>query len=101
MRFASAAARIDRIDRIDRTWLILSGLTVLAWAASELSMPEHGAATGNGVEAVAVLGIAGLKARLIAGDYMELRTAPACLRRLVDGWLVGLLLTLVAIHAFG
>ena len=64
-------------------------------------MPEHGAATANGVQAVAVLAIAGVKARLVAGDYMELRTAPAWLRRLVDGWLVGLLLALVAIHAFG
>lgn len=60
-------------NRAGFSWLVLIAATLISWAVGA----EHG--TGSLV-AVAVLGIAAIKVRLIGLDFMELRHAPIPLR---------------------
>lgn len=68
-------------DPATRVWAILVVLTAAAfWTGA-----DHGLGTGE-VALASVLVIAMIKVRLVAWYFMELRHAPAFLRRVVDTW---------------
>jgi hypothetical protein len=75
LRFMSSRAGVS--------WLILVAATLASWALGA----DHG--TGSLV-AVAVLGIAALKVRLVGLDFMELRHAPIPLRAAFEVYCVAL-----------
>jgi len=65
-------------------WLALVGLTFVS----------VGGFGGRHALALVILGIAGLKAALIASEYMELREAPRGLSLAFAAWLIATLATL-------
>lgn len=70
-------------NRAGVSWLILVAATLASWALGA----DHG--TGSLV-AVAVLGIAAVKVRLVGLDFMELRHAPIPLRVMFEVYCVAL-----------
>ena len=89
--------RISAEARINYVWILLSGLTILAWALAGIH-GEH-RITPSGPGTIAVLAIAGVKGRMIIRQYMEVRTAPRWLRRVTDGWLVVVMVTIAVMYA--
>lgn len=75
--------RITAGARITAGWIVASGLTALAWV---LAARQH---LGSGTpEALAVLAIAAVKARIVTQEFMGARRAPRWLRAAIDGWFV-------------
>ena len=85
------------LNRIHYVWLVTSALTVLSWLLAAL---RHGHVSASTAEAVAVLAIAAVKVRYIARDFMEVRSAPRWLRRCTEGWLVGLIATVLGMYLY-
>lgn len=78
------------------TWLVLVAITVLAWWLS----PGH---AGPHVEpsiaiTCLVIALSAIKVRLIIDNFMEVRTAPAWLRRTTDAWQAVLWTSLLVIY---
>lgn len=78
-------------NRAGASWLFLVAATILSWAVGA----EHG--TGSMV-AVAVLGIAAIKVRLVGLDFMELRHAPTPLRAAFEAYCLGMWALLTALY---
>ena len=78
-------------NRAGLSRLILNAATLASWAVGA----DHG--TGSWV-AVAVLGIAAIKVRLVGLDFMELRHAPIPLRVAFEIYCVGLWALLSGLH---
>lgn len=70
-------------NRAGVSWLILVAFTLASWAFGA----DHGTAS---LVAVAVLGIAAIKVRLVGLDFMELRHAPIPLRAAFEVYCVAL-----------
>jgi hypothetical protein len=83
-------------NRLTVVWIVLAGLTVVSWALA----PGHSSGSvGPSVPiTVAVLAMALIKSRLIIGEFMEVRTAPAWLRAATDAWLVVMFGAILAIY---
>ena len=90
--------------RVDWIWLALvSGSLLTAWLGEHGAAPAHvaedpayGVHLGRvGIAAVPVL--SSIKGLLIALSYMELQHAPALWRRLVLGWLFGVIGVIAAV----
>jgi hypothetical protein len=72
---------------VDRVWLMLVAATLVTWWIG-----EGGWASSGGFAAVALMfGLAFVKGTLIALDFMETRHAPPLWRRLLLGWLAGVI----------
>jgi hypothetical protein len=80
------------VRRLWALWAVLIAATGLSGALGE----SAGGRPGTWA-VVAVLGLAGLKGALILLDFMELRHAPALWRRLLLGWLAGVLALLLVL----
>jgi len=83
--------------RLFRVWLVLSAITLLSWWLGT----EHSAASA-GVSAAISYGallIAAIKVRIIVVEYMEAQRASKILQRLMDAWLLLLMVALVGIYA--
>lgn len=85
--------------RLALDWFFLSAITVISWWIGS----RHGyqVFTINALITFSVIGIAGVKVRVIFTEFMEARNAPAVLRRIIDTWLALLVLTLLAIYTVG
>jgi hypothetical protein len=85
--------------RLALVWLVLSAVTLASWWIGA----RHGAQAHarDAAVTVGVILIAALKVRIIVGEFMEARHAPALLRRMADGWLAGLVLALLGIYWVG
>jgi len=72
--------------RLILAWAVLAGITLLAWWIGA----HHGAGTPKPDAAVALSAIAItlVKVRVIMREFMDVRSAPAWLKRVTDGWLV-------------
>ena len=73
-------------------WLALVLATVFSWATST----GHG---DIGLRNTAIIAVALFKARFVALDFMEVRTAPIALRFFVEAWamvVAGILIAMVA-----
>ena len=85
--------------RLRLVFAILTGVTVLSWWLGTrnggLSFSPDAAVT------VAVLLISALKVRVIVWEFMELRHAPASMRRFADAFLVVLMAVLLALYTYG
>jgi len=71
--------------RLVLTWLVLSGITLLAWwmgAHHGVGVPRPDAAVAVGAIAITVV-----KVRVILCEFMDVRHAPARLRHGTDAWL--------------
>lgn len=73
--------RLPRPSRLDATFAILIGLALASLAATRL---VPGVLIVNGI----VFGLAILKGRKVALDFLGLRDAPPLWRGLVGGWIV-------------
>lgn len=79
--------------RADAVWLATLAATGVAWWVGESGL---GAAARWAVAAVFALSLA--KGVAIALEFMELRGAPAVWRRFVIGWLVVVIVLIVAVR---
>lgn len=72
-------------------WIGLMAATAVTWW-----LGESGVSRSSGLWALAVMfGLAFLKGRWIVLDFMELRHAPPLWRRLMLGWLAGVIAVIV------
>ncbi|WP_298232392.1 cytochrome C oxidase subunit IV family protein [uncultured Azohydromonas sp.] len=78
--------------RIDVLWLVTLVATGVSWWAGESPLGMDG---GWAVGIVFTMSLA--KGLAIALDYMELRGAPALWRRFVVGWLLFVILAVMAL----
>lgn len=85
--------------RLRLVFALLTGVTLLSWwlGTRDGSQPFSPSAAIT----VSVLLIAALKVRVIVWEFMELRHAPAALRRFADAFLVLLMALLLGLHAWG
>jgi caa(3)-type oxidase subunit IV len=78
---------MNKTPHLNRLWLLLLAATVLTWWLGEAGAV---ASPLSGTWAVPLIfGLAVFKGRLVILDFMELRGAPALWRRLLLGWLFG------------
>lgn len=68
-------------------WAILTSMT-LVYVWLDHSADGGGALSASSVVTVSAIVIALVKVRIIFREFMEVRHAPALLRRLTDGWVV-------------
>ena len=68
-------------------WAILTSMT-LVYVWLDHSASRNGTAQASTVVTVSAIVIALIKVRIIFREFMEVRHAPALLRRLTDGWVV-------------
>lgn len=68
-------------------WLILTSLT-LAYFWIDRTTDHNGGFTASNVVTVSAIVIAVVKVRIIFREFMEVRHAPALLRRITDGWVI-------------
>ena len=76
------------------SWVILIVATLVSYGLGA----DHGAGSAA---AVAVLGIAAIKIRLVGLDFMELRGAPIPLKALFEGYCLVLWAVLSGLYVFG
>lgn len=79
--------------RIHVVWAVLVAATVGSWFVGS----GH-AAAGHAVATLAVLSIAFAKVRLVGIHFMEIGTAPRWLRAAFEGYVVVVLVALVALY---
>jgi hypothetical protein len=68
-------------------WVILTSLTLI-YVVIDHSVDGDGALRASTVVTVSAIVIALVKVRIIFREFMEVRHAPALLRRITDGWVV-------------
>jgi hypothetical protein len=90
---------ITPATRLTLTWFALTAVTLLAWWIGT----HHGEAPFEPTPAVSlgVLVISAVKVRVILREFMEVRRAPALLRRMTDAWLALLFVAMIAAYFTG
>jgi hypothetical protein len=73
--------------RLAIVWLVLTAMT-LAYVWLDHSADDDGTLKASTVVTVTAIVIALVKVRIIFREFMEVRHAPAVLRRLTDAWVV-------------
>jgi hypothetical protein len=73
--------------RLAIVWLVLTAMT-LAYIWLDHSADDDGVLKASTVLTVSAIVIALVKVRIIFREFMEVRHAPALLRRLTDAWVV-------------
>jgi hypothetical protein len=68
-------------------WAILTAMT-LVYVWLDHSVDRNGTQQASTVVTVSAIVIALIKVRIIFREFMEVRHAPALLRRLTDGWVI-------------
>lgn len=68
-------------------WLVLTAMT-LVYVWMDTTTAQNGTLKASTVVTVSAIGIALVKVRIVFREFMEVRHAPALLRRLTDGWVV-------------
>ncbi|CAM4184359.1 hypothetical protein MB901379_04099 [Mycobacterium basiliense] len=77
-------------------WLVLASCTLAYLWVDHPSGDEIGSPRSSTAVTSAVIVIAAIKVRIIFREFMEVRQAPALLRRLTDTWVV-----LIVVSLFG
>jgi hypothetical protein len=72
-------------------------VTLISWWIG--SNRGHGELTSSALITYGVLSIAGIKVRVIAAEFMEVRHAPSVLRRSIDGFTIIVVGALLAIYS--
>ncbi|MBV9515168.1 MAG: cytochrome C oxidase subunit IV family protein, partial [Mycobacteriaceae bacterium] len=65
------------------------------------SVDRGGALSGSAVVTTSAIVIALIKVRIIFREFMEVRRAPAVLRRLTDAWIVLIAVSLLSSYFIG
>ncbi len=86
--------------RLAIVWTVLSALT-LAYVWLDHGADRGGTVKVSTVVTVSAIVIALVKVRIIFREFMEVRHAPALLRRLTDAWVVLIGVSLLATYAAG
>jgi hypothetical protein len=81
-------------------WLILTSMT-LVYVWLDHTVDQNGTLTASTVVTVSAIVIALVKVRIIFREFMEVRHAPALLRRLTDGWVVLIAVCLLGSYFVG
>ena len=81
-------------------WLVLAGLT-LGYLWIDRTADHGGSPVPSAAVTVAAILIALVKVRIIFREFMEVRGAPALLRRLTDAWLVIIAVSLLGSYFIG
>ena len=68
-------------------WLILTSMT-LVYVWMDNAVDQNGTLRASTVVTVSAIVIALIKVRIIFREFMEVRHAPALLRRLTDAWVL-------------
>ena len=79
-------------NRLSLVWLILVGVTVLAWEAG------HGMVDDLDLARAAVIGVAFFKVRYVILDFMEIRHAPVAMRMVGELWTVLVCAVLIGLY---
>jgi hypothetical protein len=82
--------------RTTYVWVGLSAITVVSWGLASARDGSH--LVANTPITIGVLAIGAVKVRLIIREFMEVRQAPAWLRRFTNVWIVVLWITVLAIY---
>ncbi|MDP9142493.1 MAG: cytochrome C oxidase subunit IV family protein [Pseudomonadota bacterium] len=85
--------------RLAITCIALTGVTLLSWWLGA-SDAQHPIDLNAGVT-FGVIAIAALKVRVIVWEFMELRHAPALLRRIADVYLAAIVSILLVLYLTG
>ena len=86
--------------RLAIVWLILSAMTlVCVWL--DVAVDQNGTLKASTVVTVSAIIIALVKVRIIFREFMEVRHAPALLRRLTDAWVVLMAVCLLGSYFIG
>jgi hypothetical protein len=86
-------------SRLRLVCALLTGVTLLSWWLG--TRDQNGLVSADAAVTVAVLLIAALKVRVIIWEFMELRHAPASMRRFTDRFLILLMAVLLGLYAWG
>lgn len=83
-------------NRLALAWAALVGVTLVSWAMGA----SHGAGPVRPDAAVgmAAIAITLVKVRVIVREFMDVRSAPARLKQITDGWLALFGLAMVAAY---
>jgi Prokaryotic Cytochrome C oxidase subunit IV len=81
-------------------WLVLSSMT-LVYVWIDNSVDQNGTLRPSTVVTVSAIVIALVKLRIIFREFMEVRHAPTLLRRITDGWVVLIGVSLLASYFIG
>ena len=86
--------------RLAIVWLVLSAMT-LAYVWLDRSADDDGVLKASTVVTVGAIVIALVKVRIIFREFMEVRHAPALLRRLTDAWVMLMAVCLLGSYFIG
>lgn len=86
--------------RLAIVWLILSAMT-LVYVWLDEAVDQNGTLKASTVVTVSAIIIALIKVRIIFREFMEVRHAPALLRRLTDAWVVIMAVCLLGSYFIG
>jgi hypothetical protein len=86
--------------RLAIVWLVLTGMT-LAYIWLDHSADDDGVLKASTVVTVCAIVIALVKVRIIFREFMEVRHAPAPLRRLTDAWVLIIGVCLIGSYFIG
>lgn len=92
------SARFNK--RLLIVWLILSSMT-LGYVWMDNAVDQNGTLKASTVVTVSAIIIALVKVRIIFREFMEVRHAPALLRRLTDAWVVLMAVCLLGSYFVG
>lgn len=81
-------------------WLLLSSMT-LVYVWLDHAADDGGPLKPSMVVTVSAIAIALVKVRIIFGEFMEVRHAPALLARLADAWVLLMALLLIGSYFIG
>ena len=81
-------------------WAILTAMT-LVYVWLDEAVDHNGTLKASTVVTVSAIGIALIKVRIIFREFMEVRHAPALLRRLTDAWVVLIAVCLLGSYFVG
>jgi hypothetical protein len=81
-------------------WLILTALS-LGYLWIDHTADEHGAPRASTVVTISAIVIALIKVRIIMREFMEVRHAPALLRRITDAWVVIMAVVMIGLYLGG
>ena len=82
--------------RIVLVWVVLSVMTIASWQLG--SARGHSEFSPSTAVTVGIVTAAAIKCRLIISHFMEVRTAPVWLRRVTDGWLALLVVSILGLY---
>ncbi|MBL7497175.1 cytochrome C oxidase subunit IV family protein [Frankia sp. CNm7] len=86
--------------RLLAVWAVLSAITLIyLWI--DRSADDGGAPTASTAVTVSAIILALVKVRIIMREFMEVRHAPALLRRLTDLWVVLMAASLLGMYFVG